>query len=211
MVSTREKILAFLERRGAASAIELSLALKLTPANIRHHLRILQKEGAIIPLFVGQTSSRGRPASLFALRDQQKAHNLERLCRALLQYLRSTASPSEEEAYLRPIAQALVADKATSPAMTVTQRLILTTHILNEMSYKASWEAHREAPTIKFSHCPYTSIVDSFPELCQIDRYVLETLMHIPIETLTTRQLSASGENLCRFRLRQSRSLSQSN
>lgn len=210
MVSTREKILTFLERRGAASAIELSQALKLTPANIRHHLRILQKEGTILPLCVGQTSGRGRPAYLFVLRDQQKAHNLERLCRALLQHLRSTASPNEQEAYFRSIAQELVSDKATSPAMTVTQRLILTTHILNEMSYKASWEAHREAPTIKFSHCPYASIVDSFPELCQIDQYVLETLMHFPIETLTTREILPGGETLCRFRLRQSRSLSQS-
>jgi len=208
MVSTREKILAFLQRRGAASAIELSQALKLTPANIRHHLRILQKEGVIMPLCVGQKSSKGRPAGLFALRDQQKAHNLERLCSALLQYLRSAASPNDQEAYLRLIAQELVAEKGTSPAMTVTQRLILTTQILNEMSYKASWEAQREAPTIKFSHCPYASIVDSFPELCQIDRYLLETLMHLPIETLSTGEISPSGETLCRFRLRQSKPIS---
>jgi len=208
MVSTREKILAFLQRRGAASAIELSQALKLTPANIRHHLRVLQKEGVIMPLCVGQKSSKGRPAGLFALRDQQKAHNLERLCSALLQYLRSATSPNDQEAYLRLIAQELVAEKGTSPTMTVTQRLILTIQILNEMSYKASWEAHREAPTIKFSHCPYASIIDSFPELCQMDRYLLETLMHFPIETLTTRQISPSGETLCRFRLRQSKPIS---
>jgi DeoR family suf operon transcriptional repressor len=208
MVSTREKILAFLKRRGAASAIELSQALKLTPANIRHHLRILQKEGVIMPLCVSQKSSKGRPAGLFALRDQQKAHNLERLCSALLQYLRSATSPNDQEAYLRLIAQELVAEKGTSPTMTVTQRLILTIQILNEMSYKASWEAHREAPTIKFSHCPYASIIDSFPELCQMDRYLLETLMHFPIETLTTRQISPSGETLCRFRLRQSKPIS---
>lgn len=208
MVSTREKILAFLERRGAVSAIELSQALKLTPANIRHHLRILQREGVVMPLCVGQTSKRGRPACLFALRDQQKAHNLERLCSALLQLLRSVASPNEQEACLRSIAQEIVADKATSPTMTVTQRLILTTHILNEMSYRASWEAQREAPTIKFFHCPYASIVDYFPELCQIDRYLLETLMHLPIETLTTREISPSGDTLCHFRLRQSKPLS---
>lgn len=210
MVSTREKILAFLERRGPASANELSQALKLTPANIRHHLRMLQKEGAVMTLCVGQASGRGRPACLFALREQQKAHNLERLCKALLQHLRSATLLSEKEDYLRSIAQALVADKATSPAMTVTQRLILTTHILNEMSYKASWEAHREAPTIKFSHCPYASIVNSFPELCYIDQYLLEALMHSPIETLTTRQLSPGGETLCRFRLLQSKPFSQS-
>ncbi|RCK76356.1 MAG: Iron-sulfur cluster regulator SufR [Anaerolineae bacterium] len=205
MVSTREKILAFLERRGTASAIELSKALKLTSANIRHHLRILQKEGVIVPLRVGQTSGRGRPAYLYALRDQQKAHNLERLCSALLHYLRSAASSHERDIHLRSIAQELVAEKATSTTMSITQRLIITTNILNEMSYKASWEAHREAPTIKFSHCPYASIVNSFPELCQIDRYLLETLMHLPIETLTTRETLPTGETICRFRLRQSR------
>ncbi len=205
MVSTREKILAFLERRGTASAVELSKALKLTSANIRHHLRILQNEGVIVPLRVGQTSGRGRPAYLYALRDQQKAHNLERLCSALLQYLRSAGTSHELDMQLRSIAQELVAKKATSTTMSITQRLIITTNILNEMSYRASWEAHREAPTIKFSHCPYASIVDSFPELCQIDRYLLETLMHLPIETLTTREISPTGETICRFRLRQSR------
>ncbi|MCS6908546.1 MAG: hypothetical protein RML93_11790 [Anaerolineales bacterium] len=72
------------------------------------------------------------------------------------------------------------------------------------MSYQASWEAHREAPTIKFSHCPYLDLVEVFPELCQMDVYLLEALMKCPVELVATRQRSPSGAIVCRFRVRQS-------
>jgi len=203
MAPTRTKILAFLEKRGSASAIELSHALQLTPANIRHHLRVLQKEGVVIAIRVDRTHERGRPAYLFALREQQKAHNLDRLCGAFLQHLRAAASPHEKDSVLRSIAQQMAAMKPTSPALTLTQRLMATMKTLNEMSYKASWEAHRESPTIKFAHCPYASIIDSFPELCQIDQYLLEALMQCSIETVSTQESTPTGEFICRFRLRQ--------
>lgn len=205
MVTTRSKILAFLAKRGQASALELSQALKLTPANIRHHLRVLQNEGVIVPIHVDRTSGRGRPASFYALSDRQKAHNLDRLCAAFLQQVRAAKSSDEKNTLLRSIAQQLITDRATSPKLNLTQRLIFTTKVLNEMSYEASWEAHREAPTIKFAHCPYASLVDSFPELCQMDVFLLEALMGYPIEVVTTRQISPFGETICRFRLRQSR------
>ncbi|MCX8061132.1 MAG: ArsR family transcriptional regulator [Anaerolineales bacterium] len=202
MVTTRSKILAFLEKRGQASALELSNALKLTPANIRHHLRVLQSEGVVVPIHVDRSSGRGRPACLYALSDQQKAHNLDRLCAAFLLQVRATKSFEEKNDSLRSIAQQLIADRLPSSKMNLTQRLISTTKLLNEMSYKASWEAHREAPTIKFSHCPYATLVEAFPELCQIDVFLLETLMACPIEVLGTRQISALGETICRFRVR---------
>lgn len=206
MVTTRNKILAFLEKRGTASAIELSQALKLTPANIRHHLRILQKEGVISPIPIERTSGKGRPACLYALSDQYKAHNFDRLCAAFLQQMRATKSSEEKNTLLRTIAQNIVSDRSTLPKINLTQRLISTIRTLNEMSYKASWEAHREAPTIKFSHCPYASLVDSYPELCEMDTFLLESLMDCPIEVITTHQISPTGETICRFRVRQSHS-----
>ncbi len=204
MVSTRNKILAFLANRGPASAVELSHALKLTAANIRHHLQVLQNEGVVIPIQTTSKGNRGRPARLYGLIDHKKAHNLDRLCAAILLQIRATASPIEKKDLLRSIAHQLVADRSTPPATNLTQRLIHAAKTLNQMSYKASWEAHREAPTIKFAHCPYASIVDSFPELCQMDIFLLEKLMQCPVELLATRQPTGSGEHICRFRLRQS-------
>lgn len=204
MVTTRSKILAFLAKRGQASAVELSHALKLTPANIRHHLRVLQNEGVIVPIHVDRTGGRGRPACFYALSDRQKAHNLDRLCAAFLQQVRATKSSDEKNNLLRSIAQQLITDRPTSSKISLTQRLIFTTKVLNEMSYQASWEAHREAPTIKFAHCPYASLVEAFPELCQMDVFLLEALMGCPIEVVTTHQISPFGEIICRFRLRQS-------
>ncbi len=201
MVTTRSKILAFLEKRGQASAVELSHALNLTPANIRHHLRVLQNEGVIVPIPTERTSARGRPACLYALSDQQKAHNFDRLCAAFLQQLRTIKSADEKKALLRSIAQQLLADRFSPQKISLTQRLIFTIRLLNEMSYKASWEAHREAPTIKFSHCPYATLVEDFPELCAMDVFLLETLMGCPIEVITTHQILPSGETVCRFRL----------
>lgn len=203
MVTTRSQILSFLEKRGQASAIEISRALKLTPANIRHHLKMLQNEGVVVSVQLDRATGRGRPAYLYALSAQQKAHNLERLCMSLLEYIRTTKSEDETTTFLRFIAQQLVSGHLTAPKRSLTTRLIFTMKILNEMSYRASWEAHREAPTIKFSHCPYATLVDAFPELCQMDKYLLETLMECPIEVISIRQSTPSGEINCHFRLRQ--------
>ncbi len=202
MVTTRNKIITYLENRGPATAIELSHALKLTPANIRHHLRVLEKEGVIVSIQRGKSTVRGRPAQLYTLTEQQKAHNFDRLCAAFLQKVRSLRQ-EEIDALLRAIAEGLIAKRDTHLPKNLTQRLISAAKTLNEMSYKVSWEAHREAPTLKFSHCPYASLVDSFPELCKIDLFLLETLMQCPVEVLAIRQPSPTGEATCRFRLRQ--------
>lgn len=204
MVTTRDKILSFLRHRGPASATELSRALKLTPANIRHHLRVLQKEGVVLPIHFERTGPKGRPACLYGLSEQQEAHNLDRLCAAFLELLRIRFSSGEKTAFLRSLAQQLVADQAILSQLHLTQRLILAIKALNQMSYQASWEAHREAPTIKFSHCPYLDLVEVFPELCQMDVYLLEALMKCPVELVATRQRSPSGAIVCRFRVRQS-------
>ncbi|GAB4472704.1 MAG: transcriptional regulator [Anaerolineales bacterium] len=203
MVTTRHQILAFLEKRGPTSATELAYALKLTAANIRHHLRVLQKEGVIVPIHPNQPLGRGRPAMLFGLSEQQKSHNLHHLCAAMLQQMISTSSIVGKNTRLRSIANQMVSDKLPAKTMTLTQRLMHTTKVLNEMFYQASWEAHRASPTIKFSHCPYASLVEQYPELCQMDVYLLEALMQCQIETLSTRERSTSGSTICRFRLRQ--------
>lgn len=201
MASTRNQIIAFLEKRGPTSASELANALKLTPANIRHHLRVLLREGLIVAIQRSQTTQRGRPAYLFGLSEQQKAHNLPRLCAALLQQVLSDTPPEEKNATLQSVAHYLVSDSLPSGKTTLTQRLIFTTKILNDMHYQASWEAHPKSPTIRFSHCPYATLVDRFPELCQLDVHLLEWLMQCPIEIEALRQQSPSGSTFCRFRL----------
>jgi predicted ArsR family transcriptional regulator len=65
MKTSRQRLLHFLEKKQVATVRDISLALKMTPANARHHLYILIDEGSveIIGNRVGQGP--GRPHKLY--------------------------------------------------------------------------------------------------------------------------------------------------
>jgi predicted ArsR family transcriptional regulator len=51
---------------------------------------------------------------------------------------------------------------------------------LNDLNYKARWEAHSDAPHVLFYNCPYAAIVADHPELCRMDAALLEHLIGRP-------------------------------
>ncbi|MGB9669030.1 MAG: helix-turn-helix transcriptional regulator [Anaerolineales bacterium] len=202
MTSTRTHILSYLERHYSASVRELANALHMTPANIRHHLTSLQKEGVVTKIGGINPIPRGRPVSKFALTKKSQAHNFALLSDALLNFIYSTNS--FEPTHIPVEIARLITEGKGTQSSSLTQRLIHTTKLLNTLNYDASWEAEKDAPVIKFSHCPYQQILSQHPELCEIDFYILWNLINKPIKVLFTQKPSSPTHNLCKFQVFQS-------
>jgi predicted ArsR family transcriptional regulator len=117
---------------------------------------------------------------VYGLSPKQKQDNLVLLIEALMQVLTSENSPRDRSKKIRRIAEYI-----RGPAKSIgnlTQRLYQAINRLNELNYQARWEAHQQAPRIILGNCPYAAIVNNHPEICQIDKYLLESLLIMPVE-----------------------------
>lgn len=197
MASTRQLILEFLENKQIATAPEIARAMNMTSANARHHISILLAEGAIVKTGERRSRERGRPSLLYALSGHTQQHNLDRLCSALLDEFMLDKTRDEVALVLKRIASRLLIDGDFSPNL--TQQLYKAIIKLNEMHYNARWEAHADAPYLILGFCPYARILDDYPELCVLDRHLIEKLLGRPARQIERLAKDERGAVSCKF------------
>lgn len=202
VTTSRKSILEYLSNKPQATAIELSRALKMTPANVRHHLRVLVDEGAVELATHIPPHGRGRPALLYALTQKSQDHNLDGLAHALLEATLKDRSDEERSQLIQSIADYLAMSEENKPGSqqaSLTHRFYKAIQHLNKMGYQARWEAHSEAPRLLLGHCPYAAILPEHPELCQMDAYLLEELLGVPARQIKKRAQDSRGARYCLF------------
>ena len=189
VTTTRHKVLAYLSKNRTASAREVSRALKMSIANVRHHLRVLVSDGRLELTSVRGRDTRGRPEKVYSLPRAALGDNLPALADALLT---EAASGVRIEA----LAQRL-AGESNFASQPLAKRLNLTVEKLNQMNYHARWEAGSEGPRILFGHCPYAAIIEKHPELCQMDAAILKEWMGQPATQIF--KIGKDGSSVCVF------------
>lgn len=200
MLNARQKILNYILEEQSASVDELSRVFKVTPANIRHHLSILVEQGSIKIIGKKVKAGKGRPSQIFTASQQSDRNNLAQLTNTLFSTLLSTTQPGNKDALLHEIARQMVSSTIID-THNPTRRVYSSIRALNRMSYQAHWEAHIENPRIMFSHCPYLSILDHHPEICQLDTFVLQELLDTPVKQTDRQAVNARGLPECVFLL----------
>ena len=182
VTNSRHKVLAYFTRTRIASVREISRALKMSAANVRHHLRVLVSDGRLELAPVREHEGRGRPEQMYSLPRSALGDNLPALSDALL-------TGASAHIRVEALAKHLVgeSDFARQP---IVKRLNLVVEKLNQMNYHARWEAGAEGPRIIFNHCPYAAIIEMHPELCKMDAAMLKDLMG-----QSAKQLSKIGQD----------------
>ena len=219
MKPTRQRVLDYLASRTAATAIELSHALQVTPSDVRHHLRILVHEGAVVPTGERPIQGRGRPAQRYRLASQARQGKFDLLAGALLGESLTGLSPAGQEAFLRRVA-ARLAGTPPQPVLGAAQgelrspvdrpsfhlhpsslsaRLVRAVQRLSELGYQSRWEARVEAPRLILERCPSAALLPQHPELRQLDVYLVEVLLGVPVTQIARREQDAPGEMYCVF------------
>ena len=202
MTSIRAQILKILQTRQTATPTELSRALQVTSANIRHHLRNLARDGVVVAVGERPAQARGRPTQVYALANQ--GSNIPLLTSILLSYNLSSR-PTEERTPLLKTFAAHLLEKFPNPPQAkgrhITQRLVNTISTLDTLNYQPRWEAHAEGPQIVLEHCPYAAILEDHPEICQVDAFLIENILEEPVTQTVKRQPNQLGIRYCLFKV----------
>lgn len=197
MNSTRQRILDYLRSHQTITAEELSHALHMTPANIRHHLAILQQRGLVEIIGQRPPKGRGRPANVFSLSHRLIGDNLGQLAGVLLEETLNRLEAPDQIKFLSALAERMRGKMKLSGNL--AQRLLYAVQRLNELNYKARWEAHIESPRIHLGHCPYADIIHEHPELCTMDVKLLEGMVGSPTRQIAKLAHDSEGGTYCKF------------
>jgi predicted ArsR family transcriptional regulator len=181
-LNTRERILAHLQEYRTTTAAELSRTLSLTRADIRYHINVLIKEGRLelISKNAEQPAQRGRPTQYYRLTDSSAPGNYPNLASSLMNIIALEFSPKDQEKILLKLAITLANGFVWLPG--AAQRFTRAVRHLNQMYYRARWEASAAGPRFILRSCPYAAIIDQHPEICRMDLLLLEHLTQISLE-----------------------------
>ena len=191
MITVRQKILTHFTKIRTASAREISRSLKMSPATVRHHLRVLTADGRLEMTFVRGREGRGRPEKLYSLPRSALGDNLAALGDAVL----AEAGTSVQMVMLAKH----LAGEADFSGQPLARRLNASVEKLNQMNYHARWEAGPQGPRLIFGHCPYAALIGKHPELCQMDEALIEQLMGEAVTQMF--KIGKEGSSLCVFAL----------
>ena len=200
--NARQHVLAYLQSHHGVTAVEISHALRVTPANIRHHLSILTADGRAKVVGEQRGQGRGRPVQMYGLGDTASGDNLSALADAVLSEWLDGFSPDRRDSVLAALAARLAATPARERTSPITRRLALTMERLNKLHYHARWEAHAQGPRVIFERCPYAAILEKHPELCRIDSLLLKELLGAETTQTAKLELNARGLPFCMFVLK---------
>ena len=199
VTTARQKVLVYLKKNHAVSAAQIGRALKMSAANVRHHLSVLCSDGRAS--IVGQTKrdGRGRPVNLYGLSENLLGNNLAFLVDELLDEFLKRLSPTKRADALQTLAHRMTLANKTTETLGISKKLAQTIENLNQLNYQARWEAGAEGPRILFGHCPYAAIIGKHPELCQMDAELLNTYMDEPARQIA--KIKRDGSPVCIFLL----------
>ena len=175
-MTARQKVLTYLTKNRTASAREISRALKMSAATVRHHLRVMVSDGRLEVKSVRGREGRGRPEKVYSLPRSALGDNLSALSEALL-------TEAGSKLKMDALAKRLAGD-SDFKSQPMAKRLNLIVEKLNQMNYHAKWEAGAGGPRILFAHCPYAAIVGEHPELCAMDAALLRELFGDELEQI---------------------------
>ena len=195
MQLTRQQIVDYLQANRMATAIEMSQALQVTAADIRHHLKLLADSGLVKVVGVRPGHGPGRPKQLYTLTDHALKDNMDGLASALLQTLLADTVYKGER--LGEIASQLLGDYPSIG--NIHARLNQAIEYLNKMQYQASWEASPNGPRLIFRNCPYASILDQHPELCRMDTELLAQMLGQEMQQTAKLARAPDGAPHCAF------------
>ena len=210
MSTSRQRILEFIDRNNTVTTAEISRAMGLTQANIRHHLSILQDHSLVKIRGERPPQGKGRPARLYSLSSKFKGNNLEILLSSILTELEQD-DKTELKNVLARVACRIAEhtgsltkqDFESDSSKQLTMRLMSTVESLSGLNYRAHWEAHIDGPQIILGNCPYLSILDEHPQLCFFDKLLIQELISSSVEHKVRLNKDERNIPYCMFRVTQ--------
>ena len=202
MQNSRQQILKYLRDYKMGSALDVSRALHMTTANVRHHFSILKNQGLIEEIGSRRSKNPGRPTKLFGLPADVLDNNINALATALLKsFLAGRNLDSKFTILINHLFPDQYTDGGKNSSLQQLNQLIQR---LNHANYQARWEASPTGPRVILGHCPYAAILPNHPELCQMDRFFLSQQLSSSIKQIAKLERNPQGSSYCVFSVQRS-------
>lgn len=181
MRDTRLTILSTIREQGTATVADLAAAMGISPISVRHHLVSLQAEGLVsVDL---QRQSVGRPRHIYQLTSAADRYfpapnRYHHLADRLLDELKVSLTPQQLNAILDRMAANIAARYGGMAASgTLEERLHKLVEILGEEGFRAMVRRVDETTLLAQVNCPYVSVGQRHPEICQIDQTIIRSIL----------------------------------
>lgn len=210
MQQTRRHILEILKESKEATIDEIVVELsdrigKITAVTVRHHLEILRGDGLVAAPSVRRRSAPGRPQYVYTLTDRAAdifPNNYQGLAAGLLEQIKEQLPEDKVTEIMENMAQEMVS-AAMVPDAPLEVRLEHAVTFLNNNGYTASWSHERDGHVISVINCPYEQISCHNPEVCKMDKKLIEGLVGAPAQRVSWRW--EEERELCSYLVRNSK------
>ncbi len=194
MQQTRRHILEILKEQKEATIDEIVVELsdrigKITAVTVRHHLEILRGDALVAAPTVRRRSAPGRPQYVYTLTERAAdmfPNNYQGLASGLLDQLKTALPADKVDEILAGVAKEMVS-AAMVPDAPIEIRLDHVVAFLNSNGYTAAWSRGRDGHLLSVINCPYEQISCSNPDVCKMDKKLIEGLVGVPAERVTWR------------------------
>jgi DeoR family transcriptional regulator, suf operon transcriptional repressor len=200
--STKQEILGLLKRRPDTSLGELADELRISKAAVLGHLPPLEREGLVERAYrAGQV---GRPRVVFRLTDRAAAlfpQGYTEMSLCALDFIERRLGRTGVVQLLQERAHELEdrhRDRLDLPHL--GERVDELARIRTEGGYMAETGPRtRGTFEIREHNCPILALAGKFPEACETERRMFETLLQARVDV---DHRLAAGDSVCRFRVR---------
>jgi len=203
MDGSRLEILRIINERSNSTVNEIADALGLAPISVRYHLNLLERDG-----FIGTKKVRGavgRPFNTYCITNagrEQLPHQYDVLAERVLDQVKQFASPQQIETMFRGMAETITGERAHQlQDATVEQKVDTLVELLGAEGFLTRWEQSNGDLVLKEYNCPYQRVRQSHPEICQLDKQIISSVMKATVELDTC---IADGDDCCTYHVKSS-------
>jgi predicted ArsR family transcriptional regulator len=186
MKSTREKILLFLLKNPKSTINDLAIAVTINAISVRHHLNNLQADGLI--LAEEERHGVGRPRLVYSLSEEGLERfptRYYRLTNRLLDRFKDTLSPELLNDFFSEIAKDIASThRHTLKNLQIEDKLNFIQNLLDEEGFNVEWEKKNDHYVIHEISCPYFHVVQTHPEVCNLDQTLITEMLDLPANKL---------------------------
>jgi len=201
MNASQERVIEYIRNHLVVSAGDIAHGLSTSAANARHHLYALSSAGLVEAAGERRAGEKGRPVRLYRLSRVVQGDGLPLLCSSLLSLMRTSNEEQGSHPRISDLASLMIQADQKSEKTTITDRLKRTLNWLNLSHYHARWEARADGAHVILSNCPFAMIIETHPELCQLDAGILEKLLDSPVLQKEKLARNVQGVQSCLFLL----------
>jgi DeoR family transcriptional regulator, suf operon transcriptional repressor len=200
--SAKRELLALLKRRPGLPLAEVARTVGLSKAAVLGHLAPLESEGLVERAY--QAGRVGRPRVTFRLTERAASlfpQGYTEMSLCALEFIERRLGRSGVVQLLQERAHEMEdrhRDRLALPQL--RERVGELARIRTEGGYMAeTTPAHRGTFEIREHNCPILALAGAFPEACETERRMFETLLHARVEV---DHRLAAGDSVCRFKVR---------